>query len=66
MSIYILVVTGRDEKFYYRASRLADAANWVATAGGCNNKQEIFKTSNQVAEDFVDVSGALKQSHELS
>ena len=62
----IQVVTGRDEKFDYRASRLADTANWVATAGGCNNKQEIFKTSNQVAEDLTDVSGALKQLHDAS
>lgn len=51
-------VPGRDEKFDDRArnfeshaSKLADTANMVATAGGCNNKQtvqEIFKTSNQV------------------
>lgn len=53
-----LGVPGRDQKFDDRArnfeahaSKLADTANMVATAGGCNNKhtvQEIFKTSNQV------------------
>ncbi|XP_052066168.1 vinculin-like isoform X1 [Mytilus californianus] len=53
-----LGVPGREEKFDDRArnfeshaSKLADTANMVATAGGCNNKhtvQEIFKTSNQV------------------
>ena len=55
---YILGVPGRDQKFDDRARnfeshacKLADTANMVATAGGCNNKhtvQEIFKTSNQV------------------
>ena len=53
-----LGVPGRDQKFDDRARnfeshacKLADTANMVATAGGCNNKhtvQEIFKTSNQV------------------
>ncbi|VDH90561.1 vinculin-like isoform X13 [Mytilus galloprovincialis] len=57
-SLTPLGVPGREEKFDDRArnfeshaSKLADTANMVATAGGCNNKhtvQEIFKTSNQV------------------
>ena len=41
----------KSHAFMTHATKLADTANMVATAGGCRNKktvQEIFKSSNQV------------------